>query len=178
MRSLLLKTGGCALLAAAALFLTAGPAAASSSPIVGHVYVNDNTASANTVAGFDRHANGTLTPHPGSPFAAGGAGTGTGLASQGAIQVASDGRFVLAVDAGSNQISVLRIEHGGGLAMKDVRLFRRDRARQHRRAPRAGLCGECRRRRLELHRVQAHPARTVATDCELDVRTTGQRAAW
>ena len=120
MRSFLPKMGGCALLAAATLFLTAGPAAASSSPIVGHVYVNDNTASSNTVAAFDRHANGTLTPHPGSPFAAGGAGTGAGLASQGAIQVASDGRFVLAVDAGSNQISVLRIEHGGGLAMKDV----------------------------------------------------------
>ena len=76
MRSFLPKMGGCALLAAAALFLTAGPAAASSSPIVGHVYVNDNTASSNTVAVFDRHANGTLTPHPGSPFAAGGAGSG------------------------------------------------------------------------------------------------------
>lgn len=125
MRSFLPRLGSCTLLAAAALFFAAGSAAASSSPIgghaiVGHVYVNDNTASANTVAAFDRHANGTLTPHPGSPFAAGGAGTGTGLASQGAIQVASDGRFVLAVDAGSNQISVLRIEHGGGLAMKDV----------------------------------------------------------
>ena len=50
---------------------------------------------------------------PGSPFAAGGAGLGTGLASQGAIQATPDGRYLLAVDAGSNQISVLRITAGG-----------------------------------------------------------------
>jgi 6-phosphogluconolactonase len=121
MRSLLLKWGGCcALLAIGAGLLCAGPATAASSPIVGHAYVNDNTASGNTVAVFDRHANGTLTPHPDSPYAAGDNGTGSGLASQGAIQVTSNGRFVLAVDAGSNQISVLRIEHGGGLDLKNV----------------------------------------------------------
>jgi 6-phosphogluconolactonase len=81
----------------------------------GYVYLNDNTAGANTVAAYVRHRDGSLTPVPGSPFAAGGAGLGTGLASQGAIQVSSDGRYVLAVDAGSNQISVLRIERGGAL---------------------------------------------------------------
>ena len=81
----------------------------------GYVYLNDNTAGTNTVAAFVRHADGSLTPVPGSPFAAGGAGLGSGLASQGAIQVSSDGRFVLAVDAGSNQISVLRIGRGGAL---------------------------------------------------------------
>ena len=32
--------------------------------MIGHVYVNDNTAPANTIAGFDRHADGTLTPRP------------------------------------------------------------------------------------------------------------------
>jgi hypothetical protein len=32
------------------------------SPVVGHAYVNDNTAVSNTVAGFDRHADGSLTP--------------------------------------------------------------------------------------------------------------------
>ena len=68
-------------LAAAALAATAvAPAAASASaqasPVVGHVYVNDNTAGANTIGAFDRHADGTLTPEAGSPFAAGGAGTG------------------------------------------------------------------------------------------------------
>jgi 6-phosphogluconolactonase len=83
----------------------------------GYVYVNDNTAGTNTVAGFARQSDGRLTALPGSPFRAGGAGTGSGLASQGAIQVTSDGRYVLAVDAGSNQISVLRIEHGGTLEL-------------------------------------------------------------
>ncbi len=81
--------------------------------VVGHAYVNDNTAGSNTVAGFDRHADGSITPIPGSPFAAGGAGLGAGLPSQGAIQLSSDGRYLLAVDAGSNEISVLRLGYNG-----------------------------------------------------------------
>jgi hypothetical protein len=92
-------------------------ASASASPVTGHVYVNDNTAGTNTIGAFDRHADGTLTPEPGSPFPAGGAGTGAGLASQGAIQFAGGGRFVLAVDAGSNQISVLRVHRHGQLSL-------------------------------------------------------------
>jgi 6-phosphogluconolactonase (cycloisomerase 2 family) len=97
------------------------PAAASAStlasPAVGHVYVNDNTVGTNTISAFDRHADGTLTPEAGSPFAAGGAGTGAGLASQGALQVSPDGRFLIAADAGSNQISVLRIRGNGSLKL-------------------------------------------------------------
>ena len=94
------------------------PAVASAHPHRGgFVYVNDNTAGTDTVAAFVRHPNGGLTPVPGSPFNAGGAGSGTGLASQGAIQVSSDGRYVLAVDAGSNQISVLRIGRDGSLEL-------------------------------------------------------------
>ncbi len=97
----------------------AAPAVASASPypspVTGHVYLDDNTAGANTIAAFDRHANGTLTPVPGSPFAAGGVGTGAGLASQGAVQIADGGRLLLAADAGSNQVSVLRIQPDGSL---------------------------------------------------------------
>ena len=124
MRFLTRSRPGMILLAAAAAVaaaVTAAPgtasAAAGASPVVGHVYVNDNTAGTNTIAVFDRHADGTLTPHAGSPFAAGGAGTGAGLASQGALQISPDGRFLLAVDAGSNQISVLRIKLGGSLKL-------------------------------------------------------------
>jgi hypothetical protein len=84
--------------------------------VVGHLYVNDNTAPVNTVAGFDRHADGTLTPIPGSPFATGGAGTGKGIGSQGALQLAPGGHELLAVDAGSDQISQLRIGRDGRLA--------------------------------------------------------------
>ena len=108
-------------LAAVAAAAVAVPAAASAStqasPVVGHVYVNDNTAGTNTIGAFDRHADGTLTPEAGSPFAAGGAGTGAGLASQGALQISPDGRFLIAVDAGSNQISVLRIRGNGSLKL-------------------------------------------------------------
>ena len=109
---------------AAAGAAVAVPAAASASaqrsPVAGHVYLDDNTAGTNTIAAFDRHLDGTLTPEPGSPFTAGGAGTGAGLASQGAIQLAAGGRFLLAVDAGSSQISVERVLPGGGLRRSDV----------------------------------------------------------
>jgi 6-phosphogluconolactonase len=106
-------------LGAVGLVMAVVPAIASaktdSNPVVGHVYLDDNTAVANTIAAFDRHADGSLTPLPGSPFNAGGTGTGSGLASQGAIQTTDDGRFLVAVDAGSNQVSVLRIKHDGSL---------------------------------------------------------------
>jgi 6-phosphogluconolactonase len=106
-----------AALAATAAFPAAASASAQASPVVGHVYVNDNTAGANTIGAFDRHADGTLTSQAGSPFAVGGAGTGAGLASQGALQISPDGRFLLAADAGSNQISVLRIRGNGSLKL-------------------------------------------------------------
>jgi len=96
----------------------AAPAVAAAHPSRdGFVYVNDNAAGTNTVAAFVRHPDGGLTPVPGSPFNAGGAGSGAALASQGAIQVSSDGRYVLAVDAGSNEISVLRIGRDGALEL-------------------------------------------------------------
>jgi hypothetical protein len=100
---------------ATAGLLVAAVGASASSGVVGHVYINDNTAGVNTVAGFDRHADGSLTPIPGSPFAVGGAGTGHPDASQGSLQLSADGRYLLAVDAGSNQVSVLRIKPDGSL---------------------------------------------------------------
>jgi 6-phosphogluconolactonase (cycloisomerase 2 family) len=102
--------------ALAVLGVAASSASASPTAVVGHVYVNDDTALPNTIAAFDRHADGTLTPEPGSPFAAGGAGTGTGIASQGSLQESADGRYLIAVDGGSNQLSVMRILRGGGIA--------------------------------------------------------------
>lgn len=112
---------GALLLGLAAATAVAAPASASAStggsPVTGHVYVNDSTAGTNTIGAFDRHADGTLTPAPGSPFPAGGAGTGTGLASQGAIQFAAGGRFVIVADAGSNQLSVLQVHRNGSLSL-------------------------------------------------------------
>ena len=88
-----------------------------SSAVVGHLYVDDNSAGTNTIAGFDRHADGTLTAIPGSPFPAGGSGTGAGIGSQGALQESADGKYLLAVDAGSDQVSVLRIGPQGDLRL-------------------------------------------------------------
>jgi 6-phosphogluconolactonase len=109
-------------LAAAAAVAVPASASASTgaSPVTGHVYVNDNTKGTNTIGAFDRHEDGSLTPAAGSPFTAGGAGTGTGLADQGAIQLTPDGRFLIAVDAGSNQVSVLRIHRDGSLSLASV----------------------------------------------------------
>jgi 6-phosphogluconolactonase (cycloisomerase 2 family) len=81
----------------------------------GYVYLDNNTAGANTISGFSRAADGALTALPGSPFAAGGAGLGAGIASQGAIRTADHGQYLLAADAGSNQISVLRVGPDGSL---------------------------------------------------------------
>jgi len=113
-RSVSLAACGAVLVAGLSLF--GGTATAGNPPgsvIVGHTYVNDNPAGPNTIAAFARHADGSLTPIPGSPFAIGGSGLGTGLGSQGAIQASGDHRFLLAVDAGSNQISVLRLTSDG-----------------------------------------------------------------
>jgi 6-phosphogluconolactonase len=109
-----LAAGGSLLAATIGLLGTVtGASASTGSRVVGYTYIDGNTATANTIDGFARHADGSVTPLPGSPFATGGAGTGTGLASQGAIQATRGGRYLLAVDAGSNQISVLRVTPGG-----------------------------------------------------------------
>jgi 6-phosphogluconolactonase len=106
--------------AAVVTSLTAGAAFAAGSPTIGHVYVNNNTAGRNTVAAFARHADGSLTPIAGSPFDAGGAGTGAPFGSAGGLQETADGRYLLATDPASNQISVLRIKPNGGLRLVEV----------------------------------------------------------
>ena len=100
--------------------LSVSTVAAAGPPSVGHVYVNNNSAGTNTIAAFDRHADGTLTPMAGSPFGAGGAGTGAPYGSAGGLQRTSDGRYLLATDPGSNEISVLRIKPNGGLRLVEV----------------------------------------------------------
>src|SRR3954447_18627542 len=116
MRLLARLARGAGLAALVAAGLIAVPTiATATTPVVGHVYVNDNTAGTNTIGAFDQHTDGSLTPMAGSPFSAGGAGTGTVVGSQGSIQTTADSNWVLAVDAGSNQISVLAVGPGGSL---------------------------------------------------------------
>ena len=100
-------------LLAASLSLSGAAASASAStvsPVVGYTYIDGNTATANTIDGFARHADGSLTAMAGSPFAAGGAG----LASQGAIQVTPDGRYLLVDGSAMHFVSVFAV-NGGNL---------------------------------------------------------------
>jgi 6-phosphogluconolactonase len=118
MRHRVIRAAGSSLVLAGISLVGATAAQADpASPVIGHAYVDGNTVGTNTVDVLDRHADGSLTPTPGSPFAIGGAGLGAGLGSQGAIQASPDGRFLLAVDAGSNEISVLRVTSNGTPAL-------------------------------------------------------------
>jgi 6-phosphogluconolactonase len=100
--------------------LTAGATLAAGSPTVGHVYVNNNPAGRNTIAAYDRHADGSLTAIAGSPFVADGAGTGAPFGSAGGLQETAYGRYLLATDPASNQVSVLRIKPNGGLQLVEI----------------------------------------------------------
>ena len=74
----------------------------------GTVYTESNAA-ANAVQAFDQAPDGTLTP--GDSTLTGGAGSGAaGLGSQGALALERD--WLVAVNAGSNDVSLFRIRHG------------------------------------------------------------------
>jgi 6-phosphogluconolactonase (cycloisomerase 2 family) len=92
----------------------------------GAVYVLTNQVE-NAVAVFHRNAQGTLAPAgefptggAGDPVPPGGGGPAPDpLASQGALILGSGNQLLFAVNAGSNQISVLRIR-GSALELVDV----------------------------------------------------------
>ncbi len=69
----------------------------------GAVYTMTNAA-ANSIAVFYRNADGML--HWQANVPTGGAGTGVGLGSNGAVTLTADRHWLLAVNAGSNEISV------------------------------------------------------------------------
>jgi 6-phosphogluconolactonase len=97
------RLAGLAVVALAAI----APAAASAHG-GGTVYTETNAA-ANAVQAFAQAPDGTLTPGATTPT--GGAGTGAaGLGSQGALAIERD--WLVAVNAGSNDVSAFRIRHG------------------------------------------------------------------
>ena len=77
----------------------------------GTVYVADNSTTANRILLFNRGADGSLTAA--GSVATGGRGSGGGLGNAGGIAMQEDGRFLLAVNAGSNEISVLAATRSG-----------------------------------------------------------------
>lgn len=82
----------------------------------GAVYTLTNAAAGNAVAIFNRSSNGTLTLAGTVPT--GGLGTGSGLGSQGALVFSDNGRWLFAVNAGSNDISVFNAS-GNHLTLVD-----------------------------------------------------------
>jgi len=75
----------------------------------GAVYTLSNAVAGNSVLSFMRDADGNLTS--GASYATGGTGTGGGLGNQGAI--VSHGKFLLAVNAGSDDISLFAMRPWG-----------------------------------------------------------------
>ena len=71
----------------------------------GAVYTLTNSAAGNAVAIFSRADDGRLTP-------SGSVSTG-GLGSQGALTLSADRRWLFAVNAGSNDVSVFAVSSGG-----------------------------------------------------------------
>src|SRR5262245_61893514 len=106
----------CLVLAALVLAATAAPPAASAHQ--GVVLSETNDPGANAVAVFLRLADGNLVKLYDAPT--GGLGTGGGLGSQGALAQSDDGRFLFAVNAGSNSISAFRVFFDLVLVLVDV----------------------------------------------------------
>ncbi|MFI9271475.1 lactonase family protein [Kitasatospora sp. NPDC052896] len=98
-----------------ALAVVGAPGVASASTgRVATVYTLSNAAAGNSVLAFhDLH--GVLTPAGSYPT--GGLGTDAGLGSQGAVVPADHGRVLLAVNAGSNSVTALRVAEDGTLTV-------------------------------------------------------------
>ena len=72
----------------------------------GVLYTQTNDPNGNAVQRFDRGPNGALTPA--GTFATGGAGLASLGGRQGAVELSDDGRYLYAVNAGSDSVSVFR----------------------------------------------------------------------
>lgn len=77
----------------------------------GAVYVETNQATGNAITIFDRSTDGTLSFN--TTVSTGGFGTGAGLGSEGSVALSNDGHWLFAVNAGSNDISSLRVDING-----------------------------------------------------------------
>ncbi len=95
---------------AGSLLGAAAPAAADSGSR-NAIYVSTNDAAGNAIASYERADDGTLTA--GAVVPTGGRGTGAGLGSQGSVVLGKNGRWLLTVNAGSNEISVFQVSRKG-----------------------------------------------------------------
>lgn len=77
----------------------------------GKVFMSTNGVSGNEVQVYDRLDDGPVGLLFSVPTA--GVGTGAGLASQGAVTLSEDGRYLFVVNAGSNTLSTFRLGNEG-----------------------------------------------------------------
>lgn len=73
----------------------------------GAVYTQTNAAAGNALLVFLRTPSGGLVAGPSLPT--GGAGTGSGLGSQGSVTLSESGEYLYVVNAGSDQLSAFRL---------------------------------------------------------------------
>ena len=121
-RSILAAAGAVALAACSDVQPTAPTATAvapsfAQNQTVGGVFVSTNGLNANAVVAFARAADGSLTPT--GTFSTGGTGiggVGDPLASQFAVALSKNAKFLVVVNAGSNDISSFAVD-GGALTL-------------------------------------------------------------
>ena len=80
---------------------------AQSGQVDGAVFSLTNATSGNQVVVFDRRADGSLNPR--RSFATGGTGSGGDLGNQGALALSDSGQWLLAVNPGSDSVSVFLV---------------------------------------------------------------------
>lgn len=78
---------------------------------IGAVYTENNNMTDNKIINFGRSANGSLIMS--KRFSTNGLGIGMSLGNQGGVILTDDGKNLLAVDAGSNEISVFQVKSNG-----------------------------------------------------------------
>ena len=108
---------GLGLLAALLSFSVPVTVAAHDFDDAGTVYTMTNSAAGNAVLAYARAADGSLSLR--GTFPTGGLGTGAGLGSQGAVTLSADGRWLAAVDAGSNDVALFAVGPKGDLRLAD-----------------------------------------------------------
>jgi 6-phosphogluconolactonase len=125
LRSILAAAGAVALAACSDVQPTAPgarpvvPNLSQASQAVGGVFVSTNGLNGNAVVAFARAADGSLTPI--GTFATGGTGIGGAadpLASQFAVALSDNAKFLVVVNAGSNDVSSFAVD-GGSLTLID-----------------------------------------------------------
>ena len=85
----------------------------------GYVYTESNDAAGNKILIYKQNADGTLSWS--SSVSSGGAGSGAGLGSQGAVVLDEQHKWLYAVNAGDNSISSFWVHNDGSLTLADTK---------------------------------------------------------